>query len=158
MKICPKCGAYLHESAVFCTACGTQVGVRAADPMYQNGYYAPMRDFSDHTADYKAEDISENKVVALLPYLLGVFGILVAAVVARNSDYVKFHIRQLLKAEICAILLAVVSILFFWTIIIPIAGVICLTVIGVLKIIGFVWVCNGKAKELPILKELKFLK
>ena len=50
------------------------------------------------------------------------------------------------------------SIFFFWTILIPIAGIICYLIIFVVRIICFFQVASGKAKDAPIVGSLPFLK
>jgi len=82
-------------------------------------------------------------------------GIIIALLAVDNSKYVAFHVKQALKLQVVAI----ISIVFN---IIPLLGQIaygvCAIIIFVLTIIGFFQVCGGKAKELPIIKGLGFLK
>ena len=75
----------------------------------------------DHTAEFDPKDISDNKVFAMLGYLLGIFGIIISLLASRTSEYTMFHVRQALKFM---------------------AGV-----LGVIKIICFFQICQGKAKE-----------
>lgn len=113
------------------------------------------RDPSDHTAEFDPADISENKVIAMAPYLMGWVGIIVALLAINNSKYVSFNVKQTLKLEICLVLSAFLCIVPFlgW-----VAFGVCTIIILVLKIIGFVNVCKGKAQELPIVKDFAFLK
>lgn len=150
MKFCSKCGAQLEDSTAFCSACGAQVGeptvVVANDPF-------------DHTAEFDAKDISDNKVIAMLPYLMGLIGVIVAALLAKGeSAYVSFHIRQALKLSIVSMLLGIVAALLAITVIVPIVAGVCELVVLVLQIIAFFQVCGGKAKEPAVIKNLKFLK
>jgi uncharacterized Tic20 family protein len=130
-------------------------GAPGGDPYYG---YQPQPSPTDHTAEFEARDISENKVLAMAPYLLGVLGIIVALLAMHDSKYVAFHVRQALKLTITATLVGIVTLLLGWTVIVAIAGGICEIIIIVLKIIAFFQVCCGKAKEPAIISSLGFLK
>ena len=88
MKVCSKCGNNCPDGASFCNVCGSPLGAEAAQDSTntqdaaQNAYQAPQQayayvDPSDHTAEFDAADISENKVLAMLPYLLSWIGVIV---------------------------------------------------------------------------------
>lgn len=150
MKFCSKCGTQLEDNIAFCSACGTQVGAPAV---------VVANDPFDHTSEFDAKDISDNKVIAMLPYLMGLIGVIVAALLAKGeSAYVSFHIRQALKLHIVTMLLGIVASVLAITFIVPIVAGICVLVVLVLQIIAFFQVCAGKAKEPAIIKNLKFLK
>ena len=72
-------------------------------------YGAPYVDPKDHTAEFTPQDISEHKVFAMLPYLLGTIGIIIALLAAKDSKYIMFHVREALKLTVCAILVGIVS-------------------------------------------------
>ena len=152
MKTCPNCHAQLDDNAIFCTACGTQFG---AVPPQQNAVppqpaFAPAYDPYDHTAD-----ISDNKVFAMLCYLMDFIGIIVALLATHSSKYTMFHVRQALK-------ITVVSILSVFVLIIPFLGwfafPILQGIIWVIKIISFFQICSGKAKEPAIIRSFGFLR
>ena len=150
MKICPRCNAQLPDEAEFCTNCGAQFAPNPqVAPVY--GTVDPY----DHTAEFDPKDISENKVLAMLVYLMGILGVIVAALMSNQSKYVAFHVRNSMKFMVCMILLAVCCI-------IPILGwIVCgvgAIIIFVLEIIAFIQVCKGQAKDPAIIRELKFLK
>ncbi|MBQ7718534.1 MAG: zinc-ribbon domain-containing protein [Clostridia bacterium] len=160
MKNCPNCNTQLDDNAVFCAACGAQLG---APQQPTQGFvnpqpYAPAYDPYDHTAEFDTKDISENKVFAMLVYLLGTIGVIIALLASNTSPYARFHVRQGLKFTVVEILTVIVSLVLCWTIIVPIAGAIFLGVLEVIKIICFFQICSGKAKEPAIIKGLKFLK
>ena len=145
MAFCPKCGSQIPEGTNFCNACGSSLTpVAPVDP-------------SDHTANFTTEDISQNKVVAMSAYILGVFGVVIALLAAPQSGYVTFHSRQALKIEILSVLLSFVSLVLCWTLIVPIAAAICVVILFVIRIICFFQVCSGKAKDAPIIKSLPFI-
>ena len=145
MKNCSNCGTQCDDNAAFCSNCGHSLGDNAST----------MNDPSDHTAEFDPADISENKVIAMAPYLMGWVGIIVALLAINNSKYVSFNVKQTLKLEICLVLSAFLCIVPFlgW-----VAFGVCTIIILVLKIIGFVNVCKGKAHELTIVKDIAFLK
>lgn len=177
MKICPVCQAQLADEVSVCPRCGTACGAAPQvqpqpqpqaqqpqpgfQPPYQPVYQAPAAPYVDpfdHTAEFSAEDIHANKVYAMLPYLTSLLGILVALIGAKDSAYVQFHVKQALRIHVLSILLAVVIALLFWTIIVAVAGAVCLVILEVLAIIGFFQVCGNKAKELSIIRGMTFLK
>ena len=125
---------------------------------YQQYAQAPVFDPYDHTAEYSPKDISDNKVIAILVYLMGTIGIIIALLASKESPYVAFHLRQGLKFLAVEVLVGIVSAVLFFTLIVPIAGGILLLVLWVIKIICFFQICSGKAKEPAIIRSLGFLK
>ena len=125
---------------------------------YQQYAQAPVFDPYDHTAEYSPKDISDNKVIAILVYLMGTVGIIIALLASKESPYVAFHLRQGLKFLAVEVLVGIVSAVLFFTLIVPIAGGIFLVVLWVIKIICFFQICSGKAKEPAIIRSLGLLK
>lgn len=147
MKFCTKCGTQCEDTANNCPNCGTAFGAPVPAAVYV--------DPKDHTAEFDAKDISDNKIYAMLCYLFGLMGIIVAAICAKESSYVKFHMTWALR--ICIVtglsaFLAIVPILGW--IACAIAEIICV----VLNIIGFFQVCGNKAKEPAIVSSFGFLR
>ena len=101
--------------------------------------------------------MSDNKVIAMLVYLLSVVGILIA-LLSQNSPYVSFHVRQALKFLVVETLVGIVTAILCWTVIVPIAAGIFYAVLWVVKIICFVSICKGEAKEPVIIRSFTFLK
>lgn len=183
--ICPKCGSEVADGSTFCTKCGAALGgnnqqnysqpeggMPQGNPQMNNQgfqqnytqgnngmppYGAPYVDPKDHTAQYSAEDVSEHKVFAMLPYLLGTVGIIIALLVAKDSPYIKFHVREALKLTVCSVLVGIITLVLCWTIIVPIAGGVCSIILLVVRIICFFQVCSGKAKEAAIISSFGFL-
>lgn len=166
MKTCSNCHTQLPDDAVFCTNCGSRFGTTPNEnPQgFSNPYmgpqptYAPTYDPYDHTAEFEQKDISENKVVSMLVYLMGWIGIVIALLGSNTSPYVAFHVRQGLKFKVVDILMLICMILLCWTIIIPIAYLIMKVVFFVIRIICFFQICAGKAKEPAIIRSLEFLR
>ena len=132
----------------------------------QNGPYgavppvqpAPVFDPYDHTAEFDAKDISDNKVISMLVYLMGAIGIVIALLAANTSPYAAFHVRQALKFTVVTILLAIVTAVLCWTIIVPIVAGIAAIALLVIKVICFFQICKGKAVEPYLIRNLTFLK
>lgn len=163
MKICPNCGYQLDDSAVFCANCGMQFAQPQPQPQPFGGQNPPQynpapADPYDHTAEFDPKDISDNKVFAMICYLLGVFGIIIALLASKSSEYTMFHVRQALKINVTTLLMGICTILLCWTLIVPFAAAIMSIVFFVIQIICFFQVASGKAKEPAIIRSLKFLK
>ena len=128
----------------------------------QPGYYVPPYavyvDPTDHTAEFDPADIADNKLFAMLCYLLGAIGVVIAALCAKESPYVHFHVRQALKITVCTVLLLLIGGVLVFTVIVPIAAAVCLLILEVVTIISFFDVCRNKAKEAAIVKSFGFLK
>lgn len=168
MKICPNCQNQMNDNAAFCPNCGTQFATNAQPNPYQQapnynqppyGYAppAPAYDPYDHTAEFDAKDISDNKVISMLVYLMGPIGILIALLASSNSAYAGFHVRQALKFTVIEILSSIIAVVLCWTFIVPIAYVIFAIALTVIKFICFFQICSGKAKEPAIIRSFKFL-
>ena len=157
MKICPNCNTQLEDGAAFCANCGTQFGV---SPQAEQGFVNPQPAYDpfDHKAEFDPKDISENKVFAMIAYLLDTIGIIIALLASGKSPYTRFHVRQALKFTVVEILTIIALAVLFWTVIVPIVGGIFLVVLWVVKIICFFQICGGKAKEPAIIRSFDFLK
>ena len=153
MKNCPNCNAQLPDDAVFCTSCGTSLN----GPSPAGSAVATINAW-DHTAEFDAKDVSDNKVLAMLLYLVGGFAIIYALLGGQKSEYLMFHVRQNLKFLVCETLLLIVGALLCWTIIVPIAAGICILILAVVKIICFFQICSNKSVEPAIIRSLTFLK
>lgn len=170
MKICPTCNQQLDDNAVYCYNCGSQFAANQAQPQAQNfapaannpvppqQAYQPVYDQYDHTHEFDPKDISDNKVISMLVYLMGAIGIVIALLASNTSPYAAFHVRQALKFTVIEILAAIVTILLCWTIIVPIAYVIFSIALVVVRFICFFQICGGKAKEPAIIRGFGFLR
>ena len=161
MKICPNCAAQCSDENRFCTICGTQLpeAPQAAPTAFPTYYQpaAPMADPFDRTAEFDQSDIHGNKLYAMAIYLLGLVGVFIALLGAKESAYVQFHVKQMLKFSIVELLLGICAAVLFFTILVPIAAGVCLTILEVIRIIAFFQVCGNKAKEPAIIRSLGFL-
>lgn len=169
MKNCPNCHNQAKDEALFCPVCGTMLdAITQPDADYFRPESAPVpapmtmpviptKNDHDHTADFSTHDIQENKLPSMAAYLLDFIGIIIALLMAGSSEYAQFHIRQSLKFTIAEILVWLLSIVLFWTVIVPAAGCIALIILMIAKLICFTDVCKGQAKDAPILRYLRFL-
>ena len=146
MKFCPNCRTAYDDAANVCGQCGTPLVYVQPQPMSEP---------HDHTAEFNPADISDNKVLAMVPYLFGWAGIIIALLAAGTSPYASFHVKQALKIQIVLALSMFLGI-------IPILGWIAIgiysIVSAVITIISFLSVCRGEAKEPVLISSLKFLK
>ena len=154
MKFCPNCRLTYDDSANVCGQCGGPL--QLIPQQYRE--MPQMMDPTDHTAEFNPQDISENKVFAMLPYILSFIGVIIALLAAPSSPYTMFHVRQGLKILVTEILVGICAAVLAITIIVPIAASICILILAVIEIICFFRVCKGEAKEPPIIKNLSFLK
>lgn len=167
MKICPNCNCQLDDNAVFCTNCGIPFVAPRTPPAPVVA--APVVDPYDHTNEFDAKDISDNKVIAMLVYFMGPIGIIIALLAGNTSGYASFHVRQALKftateilASIALVLCIVINIIpylgWFVYALVALAYVALMGTITVLKFICFFQICKGQAKEAAIIRNLKFMR
>lgn len=148
MAFCPNCGAQVEEGVAFCPQCGTGLNGPAPAPI----------DYYDHTAEFHPQDISDNKVYAMLCYLMGTIGIIIALLASAESPYLKFHIRQAVKISVTSMLLWIAAIVLCWTLIVPAAAGVLSIVIFVIRIISFFRICSGRSVEPELVRSLNFLR
>lgn len=167
MKYCTGCGSQLDDGAKFCSVCGQKV-----ETAERNGYRVPpvnndnggfqgkidnavnaFKETANTTAEYTPEDISSNKIVALLAYIGILF--IVPLVAAPNSPYAKFHANQGLLLFLFNIAVGIVSIIpvLGW-----IVGVVGSVVSVIFFILGIVNAIKGQAKELPLIGKYRIIK
>ena len=100
----------------------------------------------DKTYEYDTADIEQNKVMALLSYII--FFILLLA--CPNSPFAKFHANQ-------SLVLTIANVIVIFLGKIPVIGKVTgllNAIITILSILGLVYAAQGKAKELPLIKAL----
>lgn len=110
---------------------------------------------TDFTHTFDSEEVATNKIFATGSYLLGFIGIVIALLAAKDSEYVKFHVRESMKIQVLFALLGLVTVLLCWTIIVPILGCIAMVVLGVIEIICMVRAMMGQSKKVPLIGNWK---
>lgn len=186
MSYCNQCGQKVEENAKFCANCGAPVNATPINgqqvtvteqKVQQNnaneqahlqvqprGQANGKGSAADLTSCFDAEDIEQNKGMAILAYLS--FLALIPLLTNKESKYLRFHTNQGLLLCISEVIFIIgyyilvvlsmgisfqfmlfVSSLWFVGLIFP-----------VLSIIGIINVANGKAKEVPIVGKYRLLK
>ncbi|MBR3471227.1 MAG: zinc ribbon domain-containing protein [Prevotella sp.] len=127
--------------------------------------FSNLNNTADITNQFDPQDISQNKVMAVLAY----FGILVLIPIfaAKESKFARFHSNQGLILLILGIALSIIS-SFLSTILFSISyklmwimGIISFAIwviIAVFFILGVINAAKGRAKELPLIGHFKLLK
>ncbi len=176
MKTCPNCNNNnVADEAVFCPVCGAnfsavpqqnpQQNPQQTQNFNQQGYQMPpqqapqqpAKDQYDHTDEFDAADIADNKLYAMLIYLFGPIGVIFALLKKDDSDYLKFHLKQGLKFLVCYGIVIVAMAVLSWTCIVPAVASLALVALYVVQFICFFDVCKNKAKEAYIIRSFKFL-
>ncbi len=153
MLTCKQCGTQVEDGVMNCTNCGASIEspVQQNQPIDLSEKFNEFNNTADTTAEYDAQDIEKNKVMAVLAYIL----FFIPLLAAKDSKFARFHTNQgfvLFLGGIIASVVAVIPVIGW--IVAPIAGL----VITVLAIIGILNALNGKAKELPVIGKFKILK
>lgn len=168
MPFCRQCGMELKEGVRFCPGCGTPVE-EPAQTAQQNSTskensFAAAFNTADTTAQYDPADVEKNKAMGVLAYLSWL--VLIPIFAAKDSKFARFHANQGLVLLIASaifgvarwilseILFAISWRLYFVTVIISLLGLVFLA----LAIIGIVNAATGKAKELPVIGQIRILK
>lgn len=109
-------------------------------------------DMDDFTDEIDPEDIEKNKVFAVLAYI----GILVLIPIfgAKDSKFARFHANQGLVLFLAEIVFSSVAGIIFRKWAVELFGLVFLA----LAILGVAYALQGKAKELPVLGNIKLLK
>lgn len=168
MAFCPVCGEQVADSAPSCPKCGAPLGdqknAQGNTQQAVNDFVSSLNNTADYSSQMDANDVEQNKVMAVLAYI----GILVFIPIfaAPQSKFARFHSNQGLTLFIFEVAYGLIMTVLGATVgRIPVAGGIVLAVCGlvglvwlILMICGIVNAVNGKAKELPVIGNLKFLR
>lgn len=172
MAFCSNCGTKLNDDEKFCHSCGKKINNDFSENSNDNNCTF-IGDSANINSRPVYDDVSQNKVYAILAYL-GIL-ILIPILAAPNSKFARFHTNQGLVLLIFSIaygifsaiikaVLGVLGLLLFGIIgtIISILFAILVSIIGivffVLMIIGIVNAAQGKFEELPIIGKIRILK
>lgn len=111
----------------------------------------------DKSALFSGTEVKEYRLTAVLIYLLGIVGIILALITDKNSPYLKFHINESLKITVITASLTAISALLSFTFIIPAlagAGIIACSVV---RLISAYKTLNGKSENAVIIRNLTIL-
>ena len=168
MAFCPICGESVADNAPNCPKCGAQLNQKNTT---YTGSQQAVNDFVNNlnnTADYSSQmdpaDVENNKVMAVLSYIWILVFVTIFA--APDSKYARFHACQGLTLFVVDVIYGLIMAVIGVTIgridvIGPIVTAICglpgLAILA-LAICGIVNAVQGRAKELPVIGHLKFLR
>ena len=119
-----------------------------------------LNDVKDSSKKFDKKDIENNKAMAALAYIIAP----IPYFVETKSKWVHYHAIQGMNLFIIAILLSlvvsIINALLIWpfTFIKTILITSLYAFIVIFAIIGIVNVCNGEAKELPLINKFKIIK
>ena len=111
---------------------------------------------ADHTFEFDPSDIAANKGICILAY----FGILffIPLVARPNSAFAKYHANQGLLFFVLGVMLSAFQVgLPYVPLVSHLLNAVIIVFELVMFIIGVVNVCNGKAKDLPIVGSLRLI-
>ena len=110
------------------------------------------KEIDDYSDEMDEDDVNKNKLMAVLAYIGPL--VLVPLIAARDSKFAKFHANQglvlFLLAIACALLRDVKLIGWIFSV--------CGVVVFILAVVGIIYACQGKAKELPVVGNWKLIK
>lgn len=119
-----------------------------------------LNNTNDSTNEFTQEDIECNKVMAVLAYLSWL--VIIPLFGAKGSKFARFHcnqgivlaITELVVVIICGILDGIPVIGWVFGIIEGLMGLICF----IFAMLGIINAANGRAKDLPIVGNIRILK
>lgn len=180
VNFCPGCGAPTSEASAQNAQTAQQanpnMNAQASDPDAQspnagaqaadkiNDTISKLTDTADTTSQYAPQDIEQGKILALFSYIGILF--LIPLFAAKDSKFARFHVNQGIVLFIVDLLYGVVaSILGVIFGLIPVIGTIGSILLGVvglvpfaLMIFGIVNAVSGRAKELPVIGQIRIIK
>lgn len=114
----------------------------------EEAYEKVKSEIDDVTDEIDPEDIKKNKIYAILAYI----GILVVIPIfaAKDSKFARFHANQ----GLIIFLIELVASIFLKKWLLGIIGMI----LFIFAVMGIIYAVQGKAKELPLIGNIKILK
>ena len=119
-----------------------------------------LNDIKDSSKKFDKKDIEENKAMAALAYIVAP----VPYFIETKSKWVRYHAIQgmnffIIFVVLCLLVSIINSlILFSFPFLKGVVRALLYTFGIVYALIGIINVCNGEAKELPIINKFKFIK
>ena len=169
MAFCPICGEDVSNNSQSCPKCGAPLGDQNNNPNGNtqkavNDFVNNLNNTADYSSQMDASDVEKNKVMGVLAYI----GILVFIPIfaAPESKFARFHANQGLTLFVFEVFYSLIMTVLGVTVgKVPVAGPIIIAFCGlvglvwlILSICGIVNAVNGRAKELPILGNIRFRK
>ena len=118
MLTCKQCGTQVEDGVMNCANCGAPIEapVQQNQPIDLSEKFNEFNNTADTTAEYDAQDIEKNKVMAVLAYIL----FFIPLLAAKDSKFARFHTNQGLVLFLGGIIASVVAVIpvssdIFWT-------------------------------------------
>ncbi len=109
------------------------------------------KEIDDYSDEMDPDDVNKNKLMAVLAYIGPL--VIIPILVAKDSKFAKFHANQglilFLIALVCSLLTKLKLIGWLFRV--------CGAVVFILAVVGIIYACQGKAKELPVVGNWKIL-
>lgn len=151
-KYCSNCGNEVRETDNVCSNCGTRLKGEQTNA-FEDQVKGVINDVKNNSDEFTEEEKNSGKGMAILAYIGLLF--LIPLLAEKENKFVRYHIAQGIN-------------LFLWCLIgeivlsfVPFVGGAIAGLMGLLQvalmIIGIVNVCNGEAKELPVINKLPVL-
>lgn len=114
----------------------------------------------DVSAEYEAEDISKNRIMAILSYISWL--VLIPIFCAKDSRFARFHANQGLVLALAELILGSVCSMIYWisgwyTVYRILRGILWLAGL-LLSLFGILAANNGEAKELPVIGSIRIFR
>ena len=110
------------------------------------------KEIDDYSDEMDPDDVNKNKLMAVLAYIGPL--VIIPILVAKDSKFAKFHANQglilFLIALVCSLLTKLKLIGWLFSV--------CGAVVFILAVVGIIYACQGKAKELPVVGNWKLIK
>ncbi len=136
-----------------------EISQKMLNEQEKNGKKAEKRDKSkwDKTELFSEDEVKKHRLTAVLIYLLGIFGVMLALLTDKESLYLNFHIKEELKITTVTAFLTLMAIVLFWTFIIPVICTVGIIVCSVINLIAAYRTLKGKSENAVIIRNLSIL-
>ena len=117
----------------------------------------PEKSKWDKTDLFHKDEVKEYRLTAVLVYLLGIIGIILALLTDKSSTYLKFHTDESLKITVITAALTAISVLLSFTFVVPVIASAGIVVCSVIRLICAYKTLNGKSEHAVLIRNLSIL-
>lgn len=111
----------------------------------------------DKTDLFPKDEAQEYRLTAVLIYLLGIFGIILALCTDKSSRYLKFHIDEEIKITVVTAGLTLISVLLSFTFIVPVLSAAGIVLCSAINLICAYKTLKGRSENAVIIRNLTIL-
>lgn len=112
----------------------------------------------DTTSEYDQDDINNNKFAAVLAFIFAPIYLIYTLIAKKDqSKFVRFHLNQGLVLWLVQIIVDILADILRIGVLRIVFRILNFLIL-VLVVVGVVNICTGKAKELPVIGNIKLLK